>query len=600
MLKRIYVLIGTVLLLSVFFTGLIAFNVIDKFNRETNESKLHSAANLITMQLKSGQPYDEITSLLKTTFNSKGENIRYTIIDLTGKVLYDNEMDASTMENHLFRPEVNAAIQSKSTGQAIRRSETLKIEIYYYALYQSELGLVIRTSIPMVEYLGTLYAMGGQFVIVVGIALIALIVIGLFTTAIVTRPLIDLKKAAISMSSGQYNARAINGVYDNSEVGEVSQSFNKMAEKLESTVYELAGKNLEMNSILNSIGNPVIAVDNVLSVTFMNSYTREEFVDSSYSETGVYPLISIVRNIEIERLVISAISSRKPVNSEVVMNTRKGTKLFRIVALPMISPKSGGAIITFQDITQMQKLQQMRSDFVANVTHEIKTPLTSIRGFVDTLRQGAIKNPEVSERFLEIIDVEAERLHKLINDILSLSEIEDIKEDIDSSVFDLNSLIDEVMVLLDDAAVEKHVTMISGEGQETTELSVSGEGQEQETTKPFFVKASRNRIKQILINLVENAIKYNVDNGKVYITVERDENSEVLIKVRDTGNGIPKEHIPRVFERFYRVDKSRSKELGGTGLGLSIVKHIAMLYGGNASVESTVGQGSEFTVKLKI
>ena len=586
MLKRIYVLIGTVLLLSVFFTGLIAFNVIDKFNRETNESKLHSAANLITMQLKSGQPYDGITSLLKTTFNSKGENIRYTIIDLNGKVIYDNEMDASTMENHLFRQEVNAAIKSKSTGQSIRRSGTLNIETYYFALYQSELGLVVRTSIPMVEYLGTLYAMGGQFVIVVGIALIALIVIGLFTTAIVTRPLIDLKKAAISMSSGKYNTRAIKSLYDNSEVGEVSQAFNKMAEELESVVYELAGKNLEMNSILNSIGNPVIAVDNTLSVTFMNSYTRDEFIDSSYSETGVYPLISIVRNIEIERLVNSTISSRKPVNSKVVMNTRKGTKLFRIVALPMTSPKAGGAIITFQDITQMQKLEQMRSDFVANVTHEIKTPLTSIRGFVDTLRQGAIKNPEVSERFLEIIDVEAERLHKLINDILSLSEIEDMKEDIDSSVFDLNSLIDEVMVLLDDAAVEKHVTMISGEGQETTE--------------PFFVKASRNRIKQILINLVENAIKYNVDNGKVYITVERDKNGEVLIKVRDTGNGIPKEHIPRVFERFYRVDKSRSKELGGTGLGLSIVKHIAMLYGGNASVESTIGRGSEFIVKLKI
>ena len=586
MLKRIYVLIGTVLLLSVFFTGLIAFNVIDKFNRETNESKLHSAANLITMQLKSGQPYDGITSLLKTTFNSKGENIRYTIIDLNGKVIYDNEMDASTMENHLFRQEVNAAIKSKSTGQSIRRSGTLNIETYYFALYQSELGLVVRTSIPMVEYLGTLYAMGGQFVIVVGIALIALIVIGLFTTAIVTRPLIDLKKAAISMSSGKYNTRAIKSLYDNSEVGEVSQAFNKMAEELESVVYELAGKNLEMNSILNSIGNPVIAVDNTLSVTFMNSYTRDEFIDSSYSETGVYPLISIVRNIEIERLVNSTISSRKPVNSKVVMNTRKGTKLFRIVALPMTSPKAGGAIITFQDITQMQKLEQMRSDFVANVTHEIKTPLTSIRGFVDTLRQSVIKNPEVSERFLEIIDVEAERLHKLINDILSLSEIEDMKEDIDSSVFDLNSLIDEVMVLLDDAAVEKHVTMISGEGQETTE--------------PFFVKASRNRIKQILINLVENAIKYNVDNGKVYITVERDKNGEVLIKVRDTGNGIPKEHIPRVFERFYRVDKSRSKELGGTGLGLSIVKHIAMLYGGNASVESTIGRGSEFIVKLKI
>lgn len=586
MLKRIYALIGIVLLLSVFFTGLIAFNVIDGFNRDTNESELQSAANLIKMQIQENQPYEEITKLLKATFYSQDANLRYTIIDLTGKVLYDNESEAATMENHLFRTEVNTAIQTKSSGKAIRKSSTLNIDVYYYAQYQADLNLVIRTSIPMVAYLQTLNSIIIQFIIIVGIALIALILIGFFATKLVTRPLIDLKKAALAMSSGHYESRVIQGLYDKSEVGEVALSFNKMAEQLEMVVYEMADKNVEMNAILNSIGNPILTVDTSLSVTFMNRYTREEFIDPSYPETGVYSLISIVRNNEIERIVIRVISSKKSEHSEVVMNTRKGTKLFRVIVLPMISPNSGGAIITFQDITQIQKLQQMRSDFVANVTHELKTPLTSIRGFVDTLRQGAIKNPEVSERFLEIIDVEAERLHKLISDILSLSEIEDMHEDTDASIFDLNSLIDEVMVLLDDAAVVKHVTMIFGDSEE---LAI-----------PFFVKANRHRIKQILINLIENAIKYNIDNGKIYISVDRNEKNEVIIKVRDTGNGIAKEHLPRVFERFYRVDKSRSKELGGTGLGLSIVKHIAMLYGGNASVESTVGEGSEFTVTLKI
>lgn len=586
MLKKIYLLIGIVLLLSVFFTGLIAFNVIEKFNRDTNEAKLQAAANLITTQLKADQPYDAITRLLGTTFYSQEESLRYTVIDLNGTVLYDNETDASGMENHLFRPEVNAAIQTKSSGQAIRRSTTLNTDIYYYALYQPDLNLVIRTSIPMVAYFKTLNAIGVQFVLVVSIALIALIVIGFFAANLVTRPLIDLKKAAIGMSGGNYKARVAQGLNDKSEIGEVSLAFNKMAEQLETVVYELADKNVEMDVILNSIGNPILAVDNSLTVTFMNRYTREEFMDPSYPETETYPLISIVRNSEIERIAARVIRSKAPEYSEVMMNTRKGRKMYRIIALPMASPKFGGVIITFQDITQMQKVQQMRSDFVANVTHELKTPLTSIRGFVDTLRQGAIKNPEVSERFLEIIDVEAERLHKLISDILSLSEIEEMKDSADATVFDLNSLIDEVMVLLDDEAVAKQVSMISGEGEELTE--------------PFFVKASRNRIKQVLINLVENAIKYNVDNGKVYINVERNEKNEVVIKVRDTGNGIPKEHLPRVFERFYRVDKSRSKELGGTGLGLSIVKHIAMLYGGNASAESTIGEGSEFTVTLKI
>ena len=586
MLKKIYLLIGSVLILSVFFTGMIAFNVIERFNRDTNEAKLQSAANLISTQLQAKQSYEQIASLLGTTFYSQAENLRYTIIDLDGKVLYDNESDAVAMENHFYRPEVSEAIQTKSSSQAIRKSTTLNTDIYYYARYQPELNLIIRTSIPMVTYLKTLNSIGIQFVLVVSIALIALIVIGVFATNLVTRPLIDLKKAATAMSAGNYKARVVQGLYDKSEVGEVSLAFNKMAGQLETVVSELADKNVEMDVILNSIGNPILTVDTNLTVTFMNRYTREEFMDPSYPGTESYSLISVVRNSDVERIALRVIRLKTPEYTEILMNTRKGKKSFRIIALPMTSPKFGGVILTFQDITQMQKLQQMRSDFVANVTHELKTPLTSIRGFVDTLRQGAIKNPEVSERFLEIIDVEAERLHKLISDILSLSEIEEMKEDADATVFDLNSLIDEVMVLLDDEAVAKHVSMISGDGEEFTE--------------PFFVKASRNRIKQVLINLVENAIKYNVDNGKVYIRIERNEKMEVVIKVRDTGNGIPKEHIPRIFERFYRVDKSRSKELGGTGLGLSIVKHIAMLYGGNASAESTVGEGSEFTVTLKI
>jgi two-component system phosphate regulon sensor histidine kinase PhoR len=490
------------------------------------------------------------------------------------------------MENHLYRPEISTAIETRSVGQAIRESATQNIEVYYYARYQPELDLLIRTAMPMVTYLEALNSIEVQFLVFFGIALLALVLIGLLSAAFLTKPLTDLKKASIAMSGGNYKVRVVQRLDDKTEIGEVSRAFNTMAGKLETVVLELDDKNLEMNAILNSIGNSILVVDKNLNVTFMNRYTREEFVDQSYSEEKTYPLISIVHSREVENTANRVISDKKAEHAEMVINTRKGTKSFRVIALPMTSPKFGGAIITFQDVTQMQKLQQMRSEFVSNVTHELKTPLTSIRGFVDTLRQGAMKNPEVAERFLEIIDVEAERLYKLISDILSLSEIEEMKQDSDASVFDLNPLFDEVMVLLDDEAVAKHVTMITSEVEEISE--------------PFMVKANRYRIKQILINLIENAIKYNVDNGKVYISAERSSTDEVVLKVRDTGYGIAKEHLPRIFERFYRVDKSRSKELGGTGLGLSIVKHIAMLYGGNASAESTVGQGSEFTVTLKI
>jgi len=231
---------------------------------------------------------------------------------------------------------------------------------------------------------------------------------------------------------------------------------------------------------------------------------------------------------------------------------------------------------------RLAELQQMRSEFVANVSHELKTPLTSIRGFVDTLRNGHIENPAVQGRFLEIIDIEAERLHQLISDILQLSEIEGMKSDPELQQFDISALLDDVATLLDDKASERHVQIIV------------------EDSEVLPVLASKYRVKQILINLVDNAIKYNKPGGRVYIRTTREPDQIVAIRVRDTGEGIPAEHLARVFERFYRVDKSHSREMGGTGLGLSIVKHIAQLYEGTATVESVEGEGSTFIVRLRI
>lgn len=225
----------------------------------------------------------------------------------------------------------------------------------------------------------------------------------------------------------------------------------------------------------------------------------------------------------------------------------------------------------------------MRSDFVANVTHELKTPLTSIRGFIETLRRGAISDSKVAERFLEIIDVEAERLHQLINDILILSEIEQQTLDKEAENFDLNSLIDEVAVLLDDKAVSRDISIVV-----------------QQDDDQLPVKASRNRVKQILLNLIDNAISYGNEGGKVFVEAARRADGMLELKVIDDGPGIPKEHQDRIFERFYRVDKSRSREAGGTGLGLSIVKHIAQLYHGQASVTSEPGMGSTFTIVINI
>jgi len=232
--------------------------------------------------------------------------------------------------------------------------------------------------------------------------------------------------------------------------------------------------------------------------------------------------------------------------------------------------------------SRLAALQDMKSEFAANVSHELKTPLTSIRGFIDTLRSTENIDPTIQKRFLEIIDIEAQRLHQLINDVLQLSEIERIEQDPETERFDINPLIAETINMLREKAAERKIELIWAEGE------------------PLPVLASSFRIKQILVNLLDNAINYNREGGTVQVKAVREPDRMISITVRDTGEGIAEEHLTRIFERFYRVDKSHSRELGGTGLGLSIVKHIAQLYGGSATAISEVGKGSTFTVRMRI
>lgn len=243
--------------------------------------------------------------------------------------------------------------------------------------------------------------------------------------------------------------------------------------------------------------------------------------------------------------------------------------------------KVSGAIILFNDVTHLLKLERLRSDFVANVSHELRTPLTSIKGYAETLKEEGIRDIDNAKRFLEIIEIEADRLNVLINDLMELSEIENKSEDVNISRHSLSSIIGEVIDLIGIAAEKKGIELLVDQP----------EGIE--------IWANRDRIKQLLLNLIDNGIKYNKSGGKVNLTVS--EHANILkISVKDTGSGIDEKDIPRLFERFYRVDKSRSKALGGTGLGLSIVKHICELYGGSVTVTSEKNKGSEFVVSLPI
>ena len=394
----------------------------------------------------------------------------------------------------------------------------------------------------------------------------------------------DLGAFGRELASGDYTARCIGAHHNRTSLRGLAIDLNEMAEQLEATARFMAAKAARLDAILNSMIDPLVMVDRNLWVQFMNTSASRVFSRNLSPDSNPFPLILLTASEKTETLVRDANETGLASEQNVLLLTSKGRRNFDLVAVPVREEgESEFTIIIFDDRTEEHQLQTMRSEFVANVTHELKSPLTSIRGFIETLRSRKTANEDVRERFLEIIDVEAERLEQLITDILVLSEIETAKTGREQETFNLNELVDEVLLLLDDKASEKKITI---------DADTEGEG--------VTVTASRSRLRQIFINLIDNAIKYSNPGGKVWIRCTRASAERVTLTVRDNGPGIDPQYHDRVFERFYRTDRGRSRDEGSTGLGLSIVKHIAQLYQGRAWVESEPGNGAEFIVDLKL
>lgn len=583
MLRRIYVLILAVVVVAIVASGASAFFVIKSYHNQVSHEYLLNAAQLIAQRLESGATFAQTASDIGSVYQRDGESIRVTIIEPDGKVVYDNLSDSSRMENHLYRPEVKAALQSRGTGFATRTSETIGKEMLYLASYDPGLDLVIRTSISYdIERSGYLGLMT-LLLIVAGLSMVALLGIGYLALRQITRPLLELKQAANQVQRGDYQIRVGSLLDDKSELTDLANAFNAMAKQLSQTIQAMEERNNRLDVILNSLVVPLIVAARTHDVIFVNRTAQDLFDRHLDPEKSRFPLVLITHHAQTEALIDECLEKNNSVSQELTITTIRGPRDYQVTASPIRYTNTDSVILTFLDISQSRQMQRLRSEFVANVTHELKTPLTSIRGFIETLRHGAIDKPDIARRFLDIIDIEAERLHKLISDILVLSEIEELKSDRDRQTFDLHALIDDVVVLLDDIASSRKISIVP----DTDETAL-------------IVSASPPRLKQVLINLVENAIKYNRDGGRVEIRTSRLANGKVELRVSDTGPGIAPEHQERIFERFYRVDTSRSRELGGTGLGLSIVKHIAQLYGGTARVESKIGQGTTFIVELAI
>lgn len=503
--------------------------------------------------------------------------LRVTIISMDGTVLGDSEQKADSMENHFNRHEVREAIQN-GRGSSVRYSRTLGVDYHYSAVYfkDNKVEGIIRLSTPLSAYQELGYDIINSMLILIAGGIVLALLLAIFFTRKITKPIAEVTEAAEKIASGDYEYRIYTS--DKDHIGSLAKSFNKMSKNLSISVDILTSRKTELEAILSSMSSGVVAIDRGNNIMFFNHSFLEIF-DIKEQDIENEPLFHIVRNATLMQIIDEVKEKDEKISLQGTILKKDVEKIISITGVPLEreDKKVIGTLLVTDDISRLKKLENIRKEFVSNVTHELKTPLTSIRGFVDTLKNGAMDDPVYARHFLDIIDIEAERLSTLIQDILVLSEIETGNDD-ERSMCHIETLVEDVSKLLS-CKMKPNVQLICNVEENLRDYLCN----------PF-------RMKEVFLNLMDNAIKY-TEEGVIEVTC-REESEALIIRVSDTGIGISEEHLPRLFERFYRVDKGRSRKQGGTGLGLSIVKHIVELYNGQIEVKSELGNGTIFTIRF--
>jgi len=501
------------------------------------------------------------------TGNIKSSELRETLINKQGVVLSDSQVNPATMDNHNTRPEVIDA-RKIGSGSSIRYSDTTKVETMYYATSFGN-GYIVRSAVTMNSISIMLWKYGSIYIFVMIASLLITLLFSSRLARSLVRPIKDLEEATHRISEGELHERV--KVHSDDEIGELAVTFNQMADRLENSFNDTTRKQTELEAVLKSMDSGVIAVDRNQRIMLINPYAKKIFGiekdiigEKLLNTIRDFELEDIIKNKEYERLI----TIFWPIKRDLRIKT----------ADIIYGGETIGTVAVIHDITDIKKLENMRSQFVTNVTHELRTPLTSIKGFAETLKY--VEDNETREKFLSIINDEADRLSRLISDILTLSQIEQTRA-IRRELIDVTGIISQVVMLVKNSADNKNI-----------KLTIEDKGINDLYGDPDLLM-------QMLINLVDNAIKYSGKDAEVVVSAES-ENDSGVISVSDNGIGIPKEHLDRLFERFYRVDTARSREQGGTGLGLAIVKHIVLNFNGTIEVDSEPGRGSKFIVKLPL
>ncbi|MBE6044162.1 MULTISPECIES: two-component system histidine kinase PnpS [Clostridium] len=502
-------------------------------------------------------------------FNSFNKSsIRVTLIDKNGLVLKDSEGLYEDMDNHNIRKEIVDA-RKQGYGYSVRYSKSLQRTMIYYATSFNN-GYIVRSSMPMEVVMGLERRYLKYYLVILGIVFFVSFLFSSKLSYVIVKPLKELEFITFRIAKGEYDRRV--NIVSQDEIGQLAKTFNHMADQLQYTLKDSLEKQNKLESILKSMDSGVIAVDKEYKVIMINPYAQKIF--GIKEDIIGKNLMNFIKDYE-----LGEIFKNSEDNKEIQISWPE-KKILKIKTADIISNKRRiGIVAVVQDITDIKRLENMRSQFVANVSHELKTPLTSIKGFAETLKY--VEDKDTREKFLSIINDETDRLTRLISDILILSDLEQHKEFKVKEDIDVTEAIINVYNLMKNTADKKGVKL------------------QTECNENITIIGDKDKFKQMLINLIDNAIKYSERGDFVLIKCKNGKNV-CVITIEDTGVGIPKEHIPRLFERFYRVDKARSRSRGGTGLGLAIVKHIVLSFKGEIFVESEIGKGTKFIVKIPL
>lgn len=536
----------------------------------------------------SNAPLEELRATWQPKLEAIGREVgtRLTLVLEDGTVLADSATDARRLENHRDRPEIVEAADA-GVGFSTRGSQSVGESFKYCAVRvgsrEAPRGFV-RVALPWSLFEARLQATARLVWSTAAVVMICTLGLAYWLAWRLVHPLETLTAAAQAIAAGDF-AHQVN-VANRDEIGALAGAFNSMSRELSRRWEQLQASRRErdqnselMETVLGSMREGVVVIDAQQRILYANA-AAGPLLDVPTIQALGRPLFEVARHPRVQQVFEDVLAGRVP--ERVEYEVPRTSSMVALIASPLPGLPPAGVVLVLQNVTELRRLENLRREFVSNVSHELKTPLTAIQAYTETLLDGAINDSTHNREFLQRIDEQAERLHRLILDLLSLARIESAEEAFELSPVAVSDVVR--------ACMEEHQAIAVTKG-----ISLGT----QPPSKPVMVWAEDEGLRTVLDNLIDNAIKYTPSGGRVIVRWHV-EGRRVVLEVEDTGIGIPQQHQSRIFERFFRVDKARSRELGGTGLGLSIVKHWVQVFGGSVEVSSELGHGSTFTVRVLV